>query len=51
VDVAAEDYGGDPVRGEVVFSNAREIAVRRRGPEVGEVVVHFPRAGFSVRRA
>jgi len=46
--VAAEDYGRDPIAGTLVFSNAHEIAVRREAPEVGEVVVHVPRAGFRV---
>ena len=46
--VMADDYGRDPVVGEIVFSNAHEIAIRRSAPEVGEVVVHFPRAGFMV---
>ncbi len=48
VTVAADDYGRDPVAGEIVFSNAHEIAIRRHDDEVGEVVVHFPRAGFTV---
>ncbi|MEJ0027614.1 MAG: glutathione S-transferase family protein [Rhizomicrobium sp.] len=48
VTVAADDYGRDPVAGTLVFSNAREIAIRRSDPAVGEVVVHFPRAGFTV---
>jgi len=51
VSVAPDDYGRDPVAGEVVFSNAQEIAIRRRDPAVGEVVVHFPRIGFSVTPA
>lgn len=46
--VAADDYGRDAVAGEIVFSNAHEIAIRRSDPAVGEVVVHFPRAGFTV---
>lgn len=49
--VMADDYGRDPVAGEIVFSNAQEIAIRREAPEVGEVVVHFPRAGFLVTSA
>jgi glutathione S-transferase len=49
VTVAADDYGRDPVAGTLVFSNAHEIAIRRSDPRVGEVVVHFPRAGFMVR--
>ncbi len=46
--VAADDYGRDPIRGALVFANAHEIAIRRSDPRVGEVVVHFPRAGFNV---
>ena len=45
---AAEDYGRDPIAGTLVFANAHEIAIRREEPEVGEVVVHVPRAGFRV---
>ena len=45
---AAEDYGRDPIAGTLVFANAHEIAIRREAPEVGEVVVHVPRAGFRV---
>lgn len=48
VTVSADDYGRDPIAGEIVFSNAHEIAIRRSDPAVGEVVVHFPRAGFAV---
>lgn len=48
VSISADDYGRDPVAGEIVFTNAHEIAIRRSDPEVGEVVVHFPRAGFVV---
>lgn len=46
--VSADDYGRDPIAGTLVFANAHEIAVRREAPEVGEVVVHVPRAGFRV---
>ena len=51
VHVAADDYGRDPIAGEIVFCNAHEIAIRRSSAEVGDVVVHFPRAGFSVTSA
>jgi len=43
IQVMPEDYGRDPVVGELVSSDAHEIAIRRRGDEVGDVVVHFPR--------
>jgi glutathione S-transferase len=48
VTVAADDYGRDPIAGEIVFTNAHEIAIARRDADVGDVVVHFPRAGFVV---
>jgi glutathione S-transferase len=51
VRVMADDYGRDPIAGELVCSSAQDIAIRRSDPLVGEVVVHFPRAGFLVLRA
>jgi glutathione S-transferase len=48
VKVSADDYGRDPVAGEIVFTDAHEIAILRRDPQVGDIVVHFPRAGFVV---
>ena len=51
VRVLADDYGQDPVEGELVASSAHEIALRRSDPRTGDVVVHFPRAGFLVMRA
>jgi glutathione S-transferase len=51
VKVSADDYGRDQIAGTIVFSNAHEIAIRRNDPQVGELVVHFPRAGFVVAPA
>jgi glutathione S-transferase len=51
VQVAAEDYGRDPVAGELVCANADGISIRRHDEQVGEVMVHFPREGFSLRPA
>jgi glutathione S-transferase len=48
--VSADDYGRDPVAGQIVFSNRHEIAILRNDPQVGDVVVHFPRAGFAVTK-
>jgi glutathione S-transferase len=48
VAVSADDYGRDAVKGELVYSNAQEIAIKRSDPGVGDVAVHFPRAGFNV---
>lgn len=48
VAVLPDDYGFDPVAGELVTATVHEVAVRRREPELGELVVHFPRLGFRV---
>jgi hypothetical protein len=49
VSVMPDDYGRDPVTGEITFLSPHEIAIRRSDPQVGNIVVHFPRAGFWVR--
>jgi glutathione S-transferase len=55
VTVMADDYGRDKIEGQLVSSTPHEIALRRQvdfetpsGRQPGEVVVHFPRAGFLV---
>jgi glutathione S-transferase len=50
VAVMADDYGREPIVGELVSTSAQEVAILRRDERVGEVVVHFPRAGFFVAR-
>ncbi len=51
VSVQTEDRAPEPVVGEVVMVRRNEIAIRRSAPEVGDVVVHVPRAGFIIRPA
>ena len=51
ISVMPEDYGMDPVVGELVYSDPHEIAIRRTDERVGEVVVHFPRQGYLVFKA
>ena len=51
VTVMPEDYGRVPVTGVVVSSSPQHVAIRRRDGRAGEVVVHFPRAGFVVQAA
>jgi glutathione S-transferase len=46
--VMPEDYGKVEVAGEIVSLSAQHIAIRRVDERVGEIVVHFPRAGFNV---
>lgn len=48
VDVTPDDYGKVPVRGEIVALSAQTIAIRRHDEAAGDIVVHFPRAGFLV---
>jgi hypothetical protein len=50
VRIRADDYGREPVEGELVFIDREQVAVRRCAPGVGEVVVHFPRLGYDLRR-
>jgi glutathione S-transferase len=48
VRVAPDDYGKVEVAGEIVSLSAQHIALRRVDERVGDIVVHFPRAGFVV---
>jgi glutathione S-transferase len=48
VSVTPDDYGKIAVKGEIVALSAQHIAIRRHDDRVGEVVVHFPRAGFTI---
>ncbi len=47
VDVRPDDYGKIAVRGRIVSLSAQSIAIRRHDDLAGDIVVHFPRAGFS----
>jgi hypothetical protein len=46
--IAPDDYGKIEVGGEIVSLSAQHIAIRRVDERLGEIVVHFPRAGFLV---
>jgi glutathione S-transferase len=48
VEVVPDDYGKVRVAGEILALSPRHIALRRRDPKAGDIVVHFPRAGFLV---
>jgi hypothetical protein len=49
VRIRADDYGRDPVEGELVLADADEIALHRNDPRLGDIVVHFPRLGYDLR--
>ncbi|MEP0191967.1 MAG: glutathione S-transferase family protein [Erythrobacter sp.] len=42
------DGGEQPVEGRVRFADAETISIERTGVAVGDVCVHFPRAGYQI---
>ena len=46
--VTPDDTGRDPVRGALVAADAEELVIRSTHPRIGEINIHFPRAGFDV---
>jgi len=48
VSVHSDDAWKTDIRGEIVSLSAQHIAIRRRDERAGEIVVHFPRAGFTI---
>ena len=49
--ITPTDTGCDPVHGELVMAMRDELAVRRFDDRVGELIVHFPRLGFEMKKA
>lgn len=50
VNVTPDDKGRVAVAGTLVGLTTQRISIRREDPRAGEVVVHFPRAGFQLAR-
>jgi glutathione S-transferase len=48
VSVTPDDTGKVPVEGVLVGLASDRVSIQRSDPRVGDVVVHFPRAGFVV---
>ena len=48
ISVTPDDTGRVPVEGVLVGLASDRVSIQRNDPRVGEVVVHFPRAGFVV---
>lgn len=46
--VSPTDYAEVQVKGELVETTVSTLSVRRSAPEVGEVIVHFPKIGYAV---
>jgi glutathione S-transferase len=48
VTVTPDDYGKDPVSGDLVSIGADHITLRRETPETGALHLHFPRWGYRL---
>jgi glutathione S-transferase len=46
--VTPDDTGRDPVQGTLLAADAEELVIRSSHPRVGEINIHFPRAGFDI---
>jgi glutathione S-transferase len=51
VTVTPQDYGAVPVTGQLLRLTHNDIAIQRLDSRAGEVVVHFPRLGYTVQTA
>jgi glutathione S-transferase len=50
VEVVPTDYGLDASAGELLACTPDEIAIRRSDPRAGELIVHFPRWTYELRK-
>ena len=51
VEITPDGYANAPIAGTLCHVDAWDLAIHRRDAQLGEVVVHFPRTGYSVRTA
>jgi len=49
VNIGADDYAIERIAGEVFKLSPTEIAVKQRSEQLGEIAIHFPRLGFSIK--
>jgi glutathione S-transferase len=49
--VAADDYGRNPMEGELTSLGVDHITIARKDPRAGEIALHFPRFGFTMQAA
>ncbi|MBI2801569.1 MAG: glutathione S-transferase family protein [Gammaproteobacteria bacterium] len=50
VAIVADDYGKERTTGRVARLAANQITVLREDPAVGEIAVHYPRAGYRIAK-
>jgi glutathione S-transferase len=51
VTVGAESFGLETTQGELVGAGRTRYTLRRQDPRAGEVLVHFPRIGYVLKKA
>jgi glutathione S-transferase len=49
--ITAESFGPEPTEGELIAATRTHYSLRREDPRAGRVHVHFPRIGYSLRKA
>jgi glutathione S-transferase len=49
--IVTEGQPSDPIEGELAYSSADRVGLRRRDPRLGELIVHFPRLGYEIAEA
>ena len=49
--ITAESFGLEPSAGELMAATRTRYTIRRHDPRAGTVHVHFPRAGFILKKA
>ncbi|HIF09279.1 MAG TPA: glutathione S-transferase family protein [Sneathiellales bacterium] len=48
VSISPSDYAEDRIMGEIIGTTVSSVSIRRNDPRVGDVVVHFPKIGYTV---
>lgn len=51
VSVCAESFGGEVTTGDLMAATRTQVTLRRHDERAGTVFVHFPRVGYSLRKA
>jgi glutathione S-transferase len=49
--IAAESFGTEPTHGQLVAATRTRLTLRRSDERTGTVHVHFPRIGFTLKKA
>jgi len=49
--IAAENFGPEPTEGELIAATRTRYTLRRTDERAGTVHVHFPRVGFTLKKA